>query len=100
MDTNPPSTGQLDGGTNTFRKQSCRSEFVAYSTWSEHTGYSLSDSKKAPGTVDPKTPHPTVLGGTGAPSPPQTDRSPGLLPLAAAAHEFPAEGCTVFAVPL
>lgn len=41
LDTNPPSTGQLDGGTNNFRKQSCTSEFVAYSTWTGSRDYSI-----------------------------------------------------------
>lgn len=41
LDTNPPSTVQLDSGTNSFRKPSCTSEFVAYSTWSESRDYSI-----------------------------------------------------------
>lgn len=41
LDTNPPSTGQPDGGTNNFRKRSCTSEFVAYSTWTGSRDYSI-----------------------------------------------------------
>lgn len=63
----------------------------------------LPDCQKAPGPVVSKTP-PSRWHWSPQPSPDWS--SPGLLPakaqppLPAAAHEFPAEGCTVFAVPL
>lgn len=64
----------------------------------------LPGSKKAlPCSV---TAHPAGLGGPGAPQPSPDWSSPGLLPakaqlpLPAAAHGFPAEGCSVFALPL